>query len=147
MKMLKFLLFLFLFAIVQQTGNAQSIQYGYDNAGNRISRIIVVQKSSELNPSDTLLDKSKQINDEMLAETGQVKVYPNPASDRLHIVLPPNEQSTGEYWLYTTKGVLLETGRLDASDNNLPMVHLSSGLYLLLVRTNEKTEQWKILKK
>ncbi|PKL15644.1 MAG: hypothetical protein CVV49_20360 [Spirochaetae bacterium HGW-Spirochaetae-5] len=147
MKTLKFIFCLILLVVVKQTVKAQSIQYGYDNAGNRISRMIVVQKSSELNLSDTLVDESKQINDEMLTETGLVKVYPNPVGDILHVVLPATELLSAEYRLYNTKGVLLEIGRLEASNNKLAVGHLSPGLYLLLVHKNEKTEQWKILKK
>jgi hypothetical protein len=147
MKTLRFLFCLIFIAVMQQIGNAQSVEYGYDNAGNRTYRSIVVQKSNEVDAADTLINEIKQLNFDMLAEAGQVMVYPNPASELIHVVLPNFEQSTGEYWIYSSQGILLEHDILRISDNIVPMAHFTPGVYLLLVKTNEKTEQWKILKK
>lgn len=145
MRTLKFIFSLILFVIVHQTTKSQSIQYGYDAAGNRTSRTIVALKSNEVNLSDTLVDENMQINNDMLVDVEQVMVFPNPASDQLHVVLHAAELLSAEYRLYSTKGVLLDSGQLRAGDNTFPVAHHSPGLYLLLVSSNGTTEQWKII--
>ena len=147
MKMLKIVIFLALVFVVQQSGKTQSITYGYDAAGNRTTRTIVVQKSSGLNPADTVVDEREALHEDMLSDVEQVKVYPNPASEQLHIVLPGTSEAAADYWLYNTQGVLVVQGKFDASDNTLSLHEYRSGVYLLLIKNNQKTEQWKILKK
>ena len=133
--------------VVQQSGKTQSITYGYDAAGNRISRMLVVQKSSDVNPADTVVDERKALHDDMLSEVDLVRVFPNPASDQLHIILPVASEVAADYWLYNTQGVLVVQGKFEASDNTLSLQEHRAGVYLLLIKNNQKTEQWKILKK
>lgn len=147
MKMLKIVIFLALVFVVQQSGKTQSIIYGYDAAGNRTSRSITVLKSNELNPADTLVDEREALHEDMLSDVEQVRVFPNPASEQLHIVLPGTIEAAADYWLYNTQGVLVVQGKFEASDNTLSLEEHRAGVYLLLIKNNQKTEQWKILKK
>ncbi len=147
MKMLKIVIFLMLLFVVQQSGKTQSINYGYDAAGNRTSRSIAVLKSNEPNPADTLVDEHEAKREEILSDVEQVKVYPNPASEQLHIVLPGTSEAAADFWLYNTQGVLVVQGKFEASDNTLSLQEHRAGVYLLLIKNNQKTEQWKILKK
>lgn len=147
MRTLKFIFSLILFVIVHQTAQTQSITYGYDAAGNRTSRSLSVLKSNELNPADTVVDEREALHNDMLADVEQVRVFPNPASDQLHIILPGASETAADYWLYNTQGVLLVQGKFEANDNTLSLQEHRAGVYLLLIKNNQKTEQWKILKK
>lgn len=60
-------------------------------------------------------------------ETATIEVFPNPAKDKIQINI--TEEVT--YTLYNIMGVVVQKGKLSASDNILNSNNLSSGCYIL----------------
>ncbi|CAM3632072.1 CotH kinase family protein [Flavobacterium saliperosum] len=69
-------------------------------------------------------------------------VYPNPATDVVHI---NHRLKNLEYTLYGIDGKLIQKGPLESDEINL--THLTSGLYLLQLEADGKSETKKILKR
>lgn len=69
-------------------------------------------------------------------------VYPNPITDIVHI---SHRMSHLNYKLFGIDGKLIEDGQLEG--NTINLTHLKSGLYLLQLEGDEKSETKKILKR
>lgn len=76
--------------------------------------------------------------------TFNLKVHPNPTSSHLNITA--NEIITN-YRIYSVQGQLLLSKDNSATTGNIDISELSSGIYLLEVATQTKTQLVKILKK
>jgi len=143
---IKLVMILNLFCLIHMA-YGQEITFNYDNAGNLISSKIFIQKCIEVNPSDTIVDEYHTTPTMLMAETENVKVWPNPTRSHLQIKVTQIADAASEYWLYNSQGALIENNRFSESSITLPMAHCGQGVYLLIVRSNETSEQWKILKK
>lgn len=67
------------------------------------------------------------------------KIYPNPATDYIHLELP--EDFTSKYLqveLINSMGQFVESFDFKTAETNIPVEHLTSGLYLLVLKENGK---------
>lgn len=68
---------------------------------------------------------------------GTLEVFPNPAVDRISIVLPENSQAFFELRIYDLAGRLVHSGLHYQADQSISLPDLSSGLYILQVRSGD----------
>lgn len=75
----------------------------------------------------------------------RVRVTPNPASDilRIEVINPGNK--TFSMALYTNTGYSITTRQLPGHVTNIPIAHLTPGVYSLLLRAGDKQQTVKIL--
>jgi hypothetical protein len=71
------------------------------------------------------------------------RVYPNPAHDYLVV----NSEENGIFTLYSIDGKTIQTVTCTAVENTIETGNLPKGLYLGVLKVNEKTETFKIIKK
>lgn len=139
----KFLLSLFL-ASVSLSAYSQQISFGYDEAGNRVKREIVMttlpnaaKRHSEFSESYSECLKGRSVNISCYPEQGKLRVTIKGLGD--------NEAC--HVRVYTTAGslVLDQDGKTDVFDvdiSNQPI-----GVYLLHITINDNTTTWKIVKR
>ncbi len=152
---MKKILLLFAFALLVYYSNAQTIQFDYDNAGNRINRAYItlpspVRDTSTVSENLKTEDLSKieaKFEFEKLTE-GKIKIFPNPTEGdlmvRLENIANPNDISLQ---LYNSSGSLMQTQNLNSDYSAFDMKSLSPGIYILrIIRQDEKLE-YKIIKK
>ena len=73
------------------------------------------------------------------------KIYPNPASNILNISIPNNlEEVTFE--VYSVEGNKKMEGILSGENNNLNIVDLTDGLYILSLQSNGQTYYHRFVK-
>jgi hypothetical protein len=127
---------------------AQSIEYGYDNAGNRVSRRIIDMggpqnaKKSNAGVEDDSEAIAEQAEEEIITDRN-VKIYPNPTKGILGIELYgeyTEEQSV--LTLYNGQGALLVTQKVSEGRNVLDLSAYPAGWYILRVGGKE----YKIIK-
>ena len=93
----------------------------------------------------------KTVYDTVVLATGtdnvsdaKVKVYPNPVTDYLIISTPENIKVEG-ISIYSTTGQLVKS--FQGKDQKLNVSNLSTGIYILKIKTNTGVQQQKIIKK
>ena len=139
---LSFCLLLLPFVSVAQN----KIGYGYDAAGNRVKREIVMVSPKGIAKSEASQSRS-QIYVEALREH-TVSIYPNPTEGDLKVrILSLTDSDKCVWWIYTNQGKQILTGKVvngcvDININNQP-----SGIYLLKITINNQSTTWKIIKK
>lgn len=82
------------------TTSAQSVEYGYDACGNRITRQIILQKS---NKSISVAGRQDTFSEELIGIT-QVRIYPNPTHGLMKVTFQTPDELQCSIEIYDTKG-------------------------------------------
>lgn len=147
--------------ITANTTFAQTnFQFEYDAAGNRIQRKIIVDAAARRTNVNTDKNKAafsdnqstskKKTNAAGTDEAGNyfdVKVYPNPAQDKLNIEFDAKDNVTMHYYLSDSNGrVLVEKENVNQRDE-VNMSGYQPGIYVLSITdNNNKQYEYKISK-
>jgi len=121
----------------------QKVVFGYDAAGNRISRTITVYKITEEDSTQNQVITPEAIEN---ASLQKITVYPNPTDGMVNIEFSLPLKNKGKYILAGATGTIIEQGNLTSSHTVLYLQNLGKGIYLLTVEAEEVKEQFKIIK-
>ena len=122
---------------------AQSFRYAYDNAGNRVSRTLVVGQPHGI---------SRQYNDsviyhEVLANK-EISLYPNPVKTNLTVnVKGYNQDAGGEYYLFDMQGKVLLHNTMRIESFQIDMSAYAVGNYIMRIVLDGESTTWKVIKK
>jgi hypothetical protein len=157
----KLVLNIFIFYLCINCLHGQTINYTYDENGNRTTRVLIVeqQKSKGLNvPVEKLKDIPVEVPKEDLKETetktekeavGELKtlVYPNPSKGliKIDIVNLPLDSRT-EARLYDLSGTELIVKKNFDNYYEMDINKLKDGIYILRIVINDVATDWKIIK-
>jgi hypothetical protein len=125
--------------------NAQDkVSYGYDAAGNRTSRSIVIAPS--LRDASEETEEEATVYSEVVAEL-LIKIYPNPTKGRLLIEIEnlPADVSAS-IALYQLSGKLITIRQGVTSSTEIDITGQAPGVYLLRIVAGEAQTEWKIIK-
>jgi hypothetical protein len=145
--------------------NKLAFKYEYDNAGNRVCRKVITLGPNFSPPHPAPPDSTNYLttepeNDtthysllttqyyiEKIAQT-EIKIYPNPTTEKITLEISGWENlQTGVFKLYSLGGQLLQERPVHSSTTEVSLSGLPQGAYILKVRINDRTEDWKIIKK
>jgi YD repeat-containing protein len=128
---------------LQSLHSQNKVSYGYDSAGNRVSRTIEVVRSSQ----GTVEEEPPVVYSEMLSDI-ELKIYPNPTEGLLNIeIYNLPEGQTANIWLYNLSGNLI-TSFKDVSDSvSMNISGQPAGIYLMKIMAGEYQTEWRIIKK
>lgn len=135
------ILFAFIIFLQVKSLKAQSIGYGYDDSGNRVSKTIIVEPEKSTKESD----KQPKFND-MVGDL-EVTVYPNPTRGELVvdiINLPDDTPST--ITVYDLSGKTVYTNSHLEMINRIDLTDQAQGTYILRIKSGDKISDWKIIK-
>lgn len=121
----------------------QKVVFGYDAAGNRISRTITVYKITEEDSTKNQVISPEAIENALLQK---ITVYPNPTDGMVNIESSLPLKNKGKYILAGATGTIIEQGDLTSSHTVLYLQNLGKGIYLLTVEAEGVKEQFKIIK-
>ena len=138
---------------------AQTIQYFYDDAGNRIQRKVGLCKTNTTTIDDTtaFYDSDSSINDEQLQKKNelykvkigdvQINLFPIPTKGKLTVELADFENSS------TSKMVVNDlSGKIIYEMNNLSKSNVvdfsshSDGIYIIRIIFNNTLKERKVIK-
>lgn len=137
MKKLIFILFLFVTGSIY----AQSIEYVYDEAGNRTQRKLLV-----LDPNET--GRYMQPKDSVAAQLtpdSKLTVYPNPVKEQLTLKV---DGVFNSYQIILTdlSGRVMLSNTINESVKQLDFTNYPKGTYFLRTGANSQFTEWKIIK-
>lgn len=172
-------LFFFLLSItliISQNISAQDrITFGYDLAGNRISRVIPMQSFASIASDSTFVAMEEQItegslNPEKIEEKVEseeefteeeesliyservnemeILIYPNPTKGLIRIEflkLPEDTEAT--LYLYDMAGKLIAVKEKVTDYTEIDITDEPDGIYILKIIAGEEQTEWKIIKK
>lgn len=124
------------------------IKITYDANGNRILREQFC--SSSIAPGDSLVPASefKNLDSFASAMSGLVKVYPNPASDVIHVSFDAlSSFQSGTVALYDQSGKELFRKVATTSLVTIPVTHLADGVYHVVLSRGIKKHTVNVVKK
>jgi len=138
------LIFLLLVAISMSVSGQNMVSYAYDNAGNRISRKIVLLAS---NPTHVKKDTIASAPVEEQLGDRKLTVYPNPTKGELKVdITGGNNKDEIQIQLFSGKGVQLQSRKAAVGTTPIDMVIYPPGWYILRVQAGDKVTELKIIK-
>ncbi|GHV43774.1 hypothetical protein FACS1894180_3860 [Bacteroidia bacterium] len=128
---------------------AQSVSFGYDAAGNRVARTVVLPASSNAPRLQSGEDETPpEPFVEQLAQDLQVKIYPNPTKGLLQVELNGlDSDETAQITVFSTNGTLLLQTAATAALTPVDMSAYPAGVYVLTLTIRGKPTDYKIIKK
>jgi len=131
-------------ACIQLLYGQNKVTFGYDNAGNRISRTISLLKSAPTSESE---DEPPVIYSEMLSDI-EIKIYPNPTHGLLKVeICNLPEKQTAEVSLYDLSGRLITHRKTVDVSTEIDLSGQSDGIYVMKITAGEYQTEWRIIKK
>ncbi|HZL11129.1 MAG TPA: T9SS type A sorting domain-containing protein [Prolixibacteraceae bacterium] len=122
---------------------AQDVIFHYDNAGNRIERVIEL-KSAYIVKSAVV---EQQVFEEILAER-EIKIYPNPTEGQLSVsIRNPESLPEGTITVTDMNGRTILTKRIETELTPVDLSARPAGYYLMKIVLGTETSTWKIIKK
>ena len=139
------LIFLLLVAISLSVSGQNIVSYAYDNAGNRLSRKIVLLTS---NPAHAKKDTIAPSPVEEQMGDRKLTVYPNPTKGELKVdITGGNNKDEIRIQLFSAQGIQLQSRKAAVGTTPIDMVIYPPGWYILRVQAGDKVTELKIIKK
>lgn len=145
MKHLLPLLACLIFSLVASTSyGQQTYSFGYDAAGNRESRTIVLPPGlkSTSNADSAQREEYKEVIGEL-----EIVTYPNPTEGLLTIELKNlDETQPSSIMVYDYNGRLLQSKNNLGAINTIDLSELPRATYILRISSGELQTEWKVVK-
>jgi len=136
-----------LFCIAQ---SSLTVEYEYDASGNRTSRKVIELPAAPSAPNMAVAQELPDAEPEYFVEKiarVTMKIYPNPATEKITLEISNWEDlQAGMFKLFSLNGQLLQEQPVHSTTTTISLAGLSKGTYILKVRINDKTEDWKVIK-
>jgi len=159
-----------LFIILQLTVNAQTVNYVYDESGNRVQRWMEPPQQiapPQNNANDSILTIATEISSIIAADSmfskgeeekgttgltflteGDIKVFPNPVQEKLNVQFNGTAKPEGcSLQIYDGAGRLFYNAGSMQLLTEVNMQAAKKGVYFLVVQTKDgKRLYWKLIK-
>lgn len=141
--MKNFLLCALLHILFCPSATAQTeVTFGYDAAGNRISRTIVLRATQ----SKAMPAAAKAGSRDDKVGGHDVKIYPDPAAGTVRVVVGNIDGKAGHIEVYGTGGMLVAKTDIVPTGNDIDLSRNQKGVYILRITVDGKASTWKIIK-
>ncbi len=122
--------------------SAETVTYGYDEAGNRITREIVVEKMSMPPLGEISADVSEQKDDD------RISVYPNPTYGEVNVEMNGYDNADScMLYLFDMSGREILQMEMQSAITNFDISDCADGIFILRVILDGRSYAWKIIKK
>ncbi len=127
----------------------QSVQFSYDDAGNRTSASIIISLVSNDDIADLVVQDKKldfEENEAQSIDELNIKVYPNPTTAQVNISFNTSITSKeAKLQLYSGDGQLLDD-RIIKGEEQLDLQEYSSGIFYVHVLIGQVRKTYKVIK-
>jgi len=135
-----------IFLTIPLTG--QTIEYSYDENGNRVSRRIVYLKSGKQQQNTTTDTIAQQETPKLIVEEGamHIQVQPNPTKGYLQVSISGTEANTHSVKVVTMQGKVVYENAAFRSPGVVDLSGVPAGVYIMKVRSGGEEEEWKVVR-
>jgi len=147
---MKTLLILFTGIFISSALFAQTIEYSYDENGNRVSRTVVYLKSSKSlksAPADTTAKEqppAEPVTDKKGAI--QINVYPNPTEGELQVRISGAESATCTITIVNTSGKPIYKNEQFGLSGTIDLSRQPHGVYIMRIEVDDKVSEWMVVR-
>lgn len=120
----------------------QSMSFSYDDAGNRISRVMVLAKSRAKSNQAV---SSQSLFDEVGGK--QVQISPNTSMGHVLVEMLGKSDCAVNLSVYNASGMQVYSHPLQNGRLNVDLSSNPSGIYILTIEVDGERQSWKIVKK
>lgn len=125
------------------------VEYGYDNCGNRITRQVILVKTTNHNQADSsensIFNRSKTYTETI--DNYNIYVFPNPNKGKFKIVINGDKNMAKcSIFLHTVNGALVFKEQDVDKETIVDIKNYQDGAYILTIIINEEKKTWKIIK-
>lgn len=122
--------------------------YTYDASGNRTLKYYLCDLGKVANTDkDKAIGQDKQqLLELQKLYDANVRVFPNPTSEKIFVAFPKEKMSNAVLTLYTINGQSVKSIKNTTGHDIFDVAELPAGFYSLILRSNEVTLSWKINK-
>jgi hypothetical protein len=139
---------------------AQNVMYVYDNAGNRVQRLVIGIPSGLAQENNSSISENQQdISGETKETPDSLKIedskdnfnfliYPNPTLAEISVVLDAAflEMDEKEIFIYDKMGTILEKQKVTKQKITLDLSKYASGQYFVKIRAVNFSHEWVVVK-
>mgnify|MGYP001258237297 CR=1 FL=1 len=137
-----FVWFILVLVFIPITGYSQNnFEFGYDNAGNRISRAIVTLKNANV---ENGLTATNPVEDKIGLTT--TRIYPNPTKGLLHLEISSEIIQEASYTVHDINGKLIIQNGSFQNNTDINLSRNPAGIYILRVIIGTESKEWKVIK-
>ncbi len=137
------LLLMLLFATAVLAQNR--ITYQYDNAGNRVSRAIVLASGPSMVKGKTATPDSVVVQERMGSR--EIKIYPNPTRGMLGVEIKGGDSNDKlRLQLFAANGSMLINAQATEGLNPVDLAQQPPGIYVLVIFAGNNRTEYKIVK-
>lgn len=126
-----------------------SVQFTYDQTGNRIQRKVITLKSGQVTDSVNS-DTQQAINPEVFTDVlGQsnLAIYPNPTRGALKVKFTNvNEKQNITIQVYDVNGRLVVNKTKATAESDINLYSAPNGTYIMKISSGSESTTWKIVK-
>ncbi len=132
--------------------HAQTVEYKYDNAGNRYQRSVLMfeaieEISSALNDTSLLSRTVSTVNIVGTVDRTNYTIFPNPNGGQFDISFENWDINTNvTIKIYTLDGTEILSKKLQESVTTMDIRDRENGIYLLSIISGSNKSNWKIIK-
>ena len=143
------LLIMGMMLIFAASGFSQTISFTYDEAGNRLTRALVIQKINNTVSYDTDDEQKRSIAlvETMTIDDVEVTISPNPNGGKFDVAISnPGEQPNVEIYLHSMTSTQIFNSKHVKATTTINITNRENGTYILTVIVNGTKETWKVIK-
>ena len=139
------ILLLVLFAMTGKLQCQSIVSYAYDNAGNRISRKVVLLSSSPTHVKKDTISTPTPVAEQL--GDRNITVYPNPTKGDLAVdITGGNDKDEMQIVLISAQGIQLQVLKAVTGSTPVNMLHYPPGWFIFRVQAGDKMTEFKIIK-
>lgn len=136
--------FIFALVFIPFAGYTQTnFEFGYDAAGNRISRTIVL-KSAIIQDGLTASQLENPIEEKIGFAT--TRIYPNPTKGLLHLEISSENNQEASFTVHDINGKLIIQKDAFLYNADINLSPNPAGIYILRVFIGNDSKEWKVIK-
>lgn len=125
---------------------AQSIEYTYDMAGNRLTRKVITISTPAAAKRNTEKADTVVVSDKLLALS--IKIYPNPTTGVLGVeILGASDDEDVRITVFGGQGAQLHSIKAQTGVNPIDISAYPNGWYILRIVSGNENKEFKIIKK
>jgi translation initiation factor 2 beta subunit (eIF-2beta)/eIF-5 len=156
---MKNLTFLTCIIIISFSALSQNTTYVYDNAGNRVQRLVIEipsgltqqnNENTEINPelSEEIKEKQDSLKIEDSKENFDFLIYPNPTLAEISVVFDSDflSMEDKEIYIYDKTGTILIKQKVTEQKITLNLSKYASGQYFVKIRAVNFSHEWVVVK-